>query len=83
MKENGFTLKKGRSRQYPAETITDANCADDIALLANTLTQAESLLHNLEHAVGSINLHVNAYKLECMCFYQKEDISTLNGGSLK
>ena len=37
-KENGFILKKARSRWYPAETITDY--ADDIALLANTPTQA-------------------------------------------
>ena len=35
MQENGFTLKKARSRQYPTETITDADYADDIALLAN------------------------------------------------
>ena len=37
-KENGFTLKEARSRQYPAETIADTDYADDIALLANTPT---------------------------------------------
>ena len=26
MKENGFTLKKARSRQYPTEIIMDASC---------------------------------------------------------
>ena len=31
MKENGFTLKKG-SRRYSAETITNADYADDLAL---------------------------------------------------
>ena len=35
MKENGFNLTKERSRKYPAQTITDADYADDIALLAN------------------------------------------------
>ncbi len=35
MKENGFKLAKERSRRYPAQTITDADYADDIALLAN------------------------------------------------
>ena len=40
MKENGFTLKKARSRCYPKQTIMDTDCADDIALLANTPTQA-------------------------------------------
>ena len=39
IKENGFTRKKTKSRRYPAETITDTDYADDIALLANTLAQ--------------------------------------------
>ena len=34
MKENGLKLAKERSRQYPAQTITDADYADDVALLA-------------------------------------------------
>ena len=42
MKENALTLEKARSRRYPTETITDKDYADDIALLANTPTQAES-----------------------------------------
>ena len=60
MKENGFTLKKARSRRYPRETITDTDFADDKVLLANTPTQAESQLHSLEQAAGGIDLHVNA-----------------------
>ena len=40
--------KKGSSRQYPAETIIDADYADDLEVLANTLTQFKSLLHSLE-----------------------------------
>ena len=36
IRENGFELTKNRSRRYPAKTITDADYADDIALLANT-----------------------------------------------
>ena len=53
------------------------------ALLKNTHTQAESLLHSWEQAAGGIGLHVNADKTEYMCFNQKGDISTLNSGSLK
>ena len=44
---NGFELTKKRSRRYPAKTITDADYADDIAILANTPNQAETLLHSL------------------------------------
>ena len=61
----------------------DANYADHIALLANTPTQAKSLLHSLEWAAGGIGLHVNADKTGHMCFNQRSVISTLNGGSLK
>ena len=33
IRENGFTLKKIRNRQYPAENMMDTNYADDQALL--------------------------------------------------
>ena len=84
IKENGFKLTKERSRRYPAKTITDADYADDTALLANAPAQAETLLHSLERAAAGIGLHVKtAHKTEYMCFYQTGDISTLNGSSLK
>ena len=82
-KENGFELTKKRSRRYPATTITDADYADDIAILANTPDQAETLLHSLERAAASIGLHVNAHKTEYMCYNQTGDISTLEGTPLK
>ena len=50
----------------------DADHTDDIALLVNTLTQAESQRQNLEQAAGGISLHVNADKTEYICFNQKE-----------
>ena len=62
MKENGFRLTKERSRKYPAQTIADTDYINDIALLANTLARAESLLHSLERSAGGIGLHVNAEK---------------------
>ena len=43
MKENSFKLAKERSRRYPAQTNMDVDYANNIALLANTPTQAESL----------------------------------------
>ena len=80
IKENGFKLTKKR---YPAKTITDANYTDDIAILANAPAQAETLLHSLEWAAAGIGLHVNAHKMEYMCFNQTGEISTLNDSSLK
>ena len=73
-KENGFKL---------TNEITDADYADDIALQANALDQAEILLHSLERAAADIGLHVNAHKTEYICFYQRGHIFTLNGSSLK
>ena len=83
IKENGFELTKKRSRRYPTKTITDADYADDIAILANTPNQAETLLHSMERAAAGIGLHVNAHKTEYMCFNQTSDISTLDRSSLK
>ena len=60
MKDNGFKLTKERSRRYPTQTITDADYDNDIAILANTPTQAESLLDSLERAAGGVGLRVNA-----------------------
>ena len=68
IKENSFELTNKRSRRYPAKTITDADYADDIAILANAPAQAETLLHSLERAAAGIGLHVNAHKTEYMCF---------------
>ena len=62
----------------PQKTITDADYADDIALLGNTPNQAETLLHSLERAAVGIGLHVNALKTEHMCYNQTGDISTLD-----
>ena len=56
---------------------------NDIALLENAPTQAETLLYNLERAAAGIGLHVNGHKTEYMWFNQTGDISTLNGCSLK
>ena len=83
IRENGFELTKKRSRRCPAKTITDADYADDIALLANTPNQAETLLHSLERAAAGIGLHVNAHKTKYMCYNQTGDITTLDRASLK
>ena len=82
IRENGFELKK-RGRTYPAKKITADDYADDIAILANTPNQAETLLPSFERAAEGIGLHVNAHKTEYMCFNQTGDISTPDGTSLK
>ena len=58
IKEDSFT----RNKWYSAETITDANDEDDLALLTNTFALAESLPHSLEQTAKSIGFFVNSDK---------------------
>ena len=83
IRENGFELTKKRSWRYSTKTITDADYADDIVILANTPNQDETLLHSLEWAAAGIGFHVNAHKTEYMCYNQTGDISTLDRAPLK
>ena len=43
IKENGFILKKARSRWYPTKSIMNANNADETVFLANISAQVKSL----------------------------------------
>ena len=78
-KENGLTLVKAKSRRHPAQTITDADYADDLALFADSVTEAQSLLHKLEKAAREIGLNVNSDKTEYMAFKQTGEITSLSG----
>ena len=48
IKEISLVLKNTRRWWYPPETITDADYADNLALLANTLALVKSLLFSLK-----------------------------------
>ena len=54
MKENGLLYQPRRSSRHTDLFITDADFADDIALLSDSLTNAQALLSALEI---SIKLH--------------------------
>ena len=80
----GFTLTKARSKRYPTITISDTDFADDLALLSNTLEQAQLLLQKLESAAKQIGLHINESKTEYMSFNQPEGVlNTIEGTKLK
>ena len=57
-KDLGLTLQPANGRRHPAVTITDADYADDLGLLSNTINGAEKLLHHLEEAASNIGLIV-------------------------
>jgi len=59
---DGVTIRKRRSRRYPAEFLADLDFADDIALLNDSINEAEDLLHRLESSSQYIGLSLNAKK---------------------
>ena len=61
-------------QKVPLKTITDADYADDIAILANIPNQAETLLHSLERAAAGTGLNVKAHKTKYMCYNETGDI---------
>lgn len=59
-------LRKRRSRRQPTISISDADYADDLAILSG----ATNLLHHLEKAAANSNLYFNAKKtklIQCNC----------------
>ena len=76
MKENCFKLTRERSRRYPTQGIIDVDYFDDIALLANSPTEAESQLRSLQRAAGGIVLYVNADKTKYKCFNERRHLHT-------
>ena len=62
IKENGFTQTKGQESDDIPQKLTDADDADDQALLTYTPVSTDSLLYRLGKATGSIAIYFNAKK---------------------
>ena len=60
----GFEIRPRRSARYPAQYLTDTDFADDIALISETLVNAQSLLQSLEQASNCVGLYLNEKKTE-------------------
>ena len=60
----GYQLKERVSSRHPAKYLTDTDFADDIALISQSLADAESLLQSLEKASNSVGLYLNEKKTE-------------------
>ena len=85
MGENGLLYQPRRSYRYPALHITDADFADNIALLSDNLANAEALLSALESAANSTGLYLNETTTECMPINIRNhiDMKTLANNILK
>ena len=74
----GVTLKRRQSSRQPAVYLTDLDYADDIALLSETISNAQSLLSNLESAALEVGLTINVSKTKAMLINSKTPKNTLS-----
>ena len=80
----GFTLQQRRSRRYPAVKISDADFADDLALITDTIAEAQRFLLSLEEAANAIGLHLNKDKTKYLAVNCEPDtIKAKSGDDLK
>ena len=85
--DKGLQIHPRKCSRQPATYLTDTDFADDIALVSNSLDNAEALLNSLESAANCIGLYLNETKTEyinkCQTANNNFEIKTLNGKSLK
>ena len=60
----GYELRARQSSRHPAVHLTDTDFADDIALISQSLENAQSLLQSLEQASNCVGLYLNETKTE-------------------
>ena len=86
-KDFGFTLQHRRSRRHPAVKVTDADFADDLALITDSVAVAQKFLESLELAANSVGLHLNEGKTKYMGNNIREDdaqsITAASGKSIE
>ena len=62
--DKGLEIKPRQSSRHPAKYLTDTDFADDIALISNSLVNAQCLLQSLEQASNCVGLYLNESKTE-------------------
>ena len=75
---DGLTLHTQKSKRKPAEKLSDLDFADDIALLSDSLADAQAMLNRVEQSCQAVGLHLNSTKTKFMHINPKA-----NAGQLK
>ncbi|KAI8519362.1 hypothetical protein Bbelb_026190 [Branchiostoma belcheri] len=84
--DKGIEIQPKRSRRYPAVNLTDLDFADDLALVAQLVKDAESLLQSLEKAASYVGLYCNEAKTEFISTSTStapEELKSLSGTCIK
>ena len=64
--EIGFTIKPRQSRRVKAVRVSDTDFADDLALITDTVTEAEKLTQEIEKVAATVGLQMNEGKTKFM-----------------
>ena len=77
----GFTLTPARSRRVKAMKISDTEFADDIALVTNTVKEAEELMREVEAVSASVGLRMNEQETKYLVenIHEPEGITSMGG----
>jgi len=67
LEEPGFTITTRQSRRHPAKKVADVEFADDVALITQTIKEAQEFLFCLEEAAKCVGLHMNEGKTKYLC----------------
>ena len=57
-------MEQRRERRFPATNITDVDCAEDLAFVADKCSDGEILLNTLKVKAKKVGLQVNVKKTE-------------------
>ena len=69
----GLTINDRQSSRHPATYLTDTDFADEIALLSNTIEDAQKLLTLVVDTARQIGLNINEEKTEYMTYNIQEN----------
>ena len=80
----GLLLSSRQGSRRPAQYLTDLDFADDLALIAESIKNAETLLQSLEEAAAAVKLLCNETKTEFISTSISSDtIHSLSGVPIK
>jgi hypothetical protein len=81
----GFTIHPRRSRRRPKEALADLDFADDIALLSDTVAEAQELLTRVETACKKVGLALNGPKTKALSYniQNPQPLCTSDGTTLE
>ena len=69
------SLLQKKINRYHGVHITNINYADDIAVITNSLIDANKLLNKFEDTAEDIGLHIYSDKTEYMCLNHENQIN--------